>query len=285
MLSFAAMPVAAGGAPPKLKPSKLHVIPTPLGGANGTRTARPGDVILEAGLGFERTASLLASQRIKLAGIEFPLRSSDSLRSAVMADAKGQPNTGASFYCTGSIRLPQAVRSPAIAAKEKGPRFGYETRLCLIDNESDGQFDSGFAEGAKWPEDKGPFTIEPTRYLVHRFQQIDGSLLRVVYEKGEFLQGHLLSLKTDILDGEFQIASAYIGPRPSKAPYIHPQEGIKPGSLPRTLIYGDARITLLGFDEQSRSLTYRVDQEFEIKPIKIMIEQDGIYSGTLYTFE
>lgn len=165
---------------------------------------------------------------------------------------------GSGSFCKKGVEIPRSVRQPR---DNRGKRFGKDVTLCLSDNDANGSFDHAFFDRALWPDDQKLFEIGPVSYAVKQTAVIDGAELRVTYEKGAALQGPILSMTSNLYNGQFAFAEARIGNNPDSAPSTKGERGLG-SEFPKSFDYGDARITVLGLDRATRALTYRIDRGF-----------------------
>jgi len=276
-----ASPAASQNGPLKLKLAPFHVIATSGAPIGEVRTAQPGIELLQADLGFKRAAQLHGAQSITLLGLTFDIAEADVLRAATPERENSRLGPMASLYCSGTLELSKKLRG---SSGERGARFSRKVGLCLVDADADGRFDHGFIDGANWAEDQQPITISPLSYSVRELAPIPGARLRITYEKGAALQGPILSMESNLVNGQFAYAEARIGPDPARAPRLWGETGIK-GTYPRTFTYGDAQVTILGLNSETRTLTYRIEHGFETQPAIVKIGYYGMYGSTEYTFK
>lgn len=263
--------------------SRLHSLPAEQARLGEVRTIMPGDIVLETSLTYENTASVISAHQILLAGLPFGVDRQDLLRKADSSTFSPPFSQTADVYCSGSIDLPSAVRE-VTPPPGRVPRFERKVRWCLVDDDRDRTFDRAVLIGARWQEDQQPTSVQPIAYQMNQFSTQHTGQLRITYLRGAALQGPILQLSSNILNGNYQISDARIGPDLKKAKFVGSEKSVA-GQYPKSIAYGDAQISILGLNPETRALTIRIDKNFEVRPTIVVVGFYGMFGTTEYTFK
>ena len=279
-LSLATQPAVASDTT-KLQLSPLYLLGSDPAQTLAEHTAMPGDVLLSMDVAYADTAKT-APAKVMILGIPFALSPGVNLRGASLPAT--DPRFATKIYCTGKLEPGDALRRPPAAA-QKGPRFAKKVSICLSDATGAGTFDGAFIDGALWPEESGKAPIEPVAYTAQQFEPIKPGGWRLTYEKGAALQGAVLDVMTDLVDGRTSWSQSRIGADPAHAPQMQGEIGITQPRLPRAIAIGEGQVTVLSLDPTTKAIRYRIDRPVSRSRVQVQVNFLGTYGGTIYTFD
>ena len=88
-----------------------------------------------------------------------------------------------------------------LGLSQLGARLAKETRLCLIDSDSNGDFDKAFLVGLKKKEDRFVVDMAPVPYTSHINAPMgENSYMEVVFYDGGMLNGANFQIRRDTCD-------------------------------------------------------------------------------------
>jgi len=228
------------------------------------RTVAPGDVMLEQDVRVPRAARVEAPVALDMAGERIDV-TPDTVLEAVTLD-------GPPAEALGPVRAAYCVRPKVDIAKVSAKavasavafglfggmmRTGMDPRMCLLDRDADGRFDTAVHLGAKRKADLRPVTMAPTPYRLETNIAPAADVadrVRVLYEgpKGSSDRGLLR-------------VQVHIGDDWKNASWL--KRGVEARSLPATVsIVGGARLTIAAIDPTSGEARVRIDQPFDTPP-------------------
>jgi len=266
---------AATGQPDTITPETVEVFMSPpvilpeQEPANSTVTAKPEELMWRAALGIEEVASLEGQVRVEAGGMSGVFTPTTELWRA-------EPKHGVVNGQTLSGRLYCGVRF-----RKDGPDLGEtsdlifrtnararsESRLCLLDEDSDGLFDHGVAVG-RVKSGPSKVAIPPARYQQIKDFRIPEFSVQFRPIKGGALQGPQISFDAFVGDRRIVAAAIHMLPRSgAKFRRVYSERSIKSSSYPAILPYGDMKVTVLAYEPSTRSVTARLDEGFYRTPV------------------
>lgn len=251
-------PGAAQLRPIQIEPAALSVLAG--GGETGrVLTVVPGDVLLETGLAYSEAARLIAPVRLTLADAPVALPAG-----AVLLKMKARG--GAFEALPKDSQVFCADEEPAPAGG--GERYRKRIALCFVDQDGDGRFDSAFLQGARKPADLNVARLRvPIRYARQDNIPIPGAKAQVLYMKGAPLQGPVLEFRLTMGGYEVPIRGVRMPGAKGPRQWFPIERTVKRSAYPHTIAFGAAEIAILGFVQEGRRLTIRVDKPFESAPM------------------
>lgn len=272
--SFAASPSKANIGT-ELNLARLHLFPSEAIRVGETKTARPGDAILTGQFAYESSAQLRWSATIELLGLTIPLDKSPLL------EARGTGYPGR-VYCSGLFEVPKEAQQVSGGSKFD-KRFEREVRLCLLDQDGDKSFEGSFIHGAKFAADRHVVPISPLAYADD--QQMIGAF-RLKLQKSDTFSVPVMSTEAAMFRPSFEHSTVWIVLPPKKRKSFDSNRRISSKSYPVTFSYGDASVTVLGYDSNSETMTYRVDKNLIERPAGVQwITSSGYLGYTMLTYE
>jgi len=222
------------------------------------RTVTPGDLVMTTGIGVARAAHVENPATVTVAGITRSLSDNSLLVGATLV---GEAAPGG-IFCAGAERPDKISRDEVRPGL--GKRFRAIVQLCLVDANNDGVFEKAFVAGAMWPQENGMIDIPAIRYRGISNAPLRDSWFHVTFEKGAPLQGPVLNIDAQITGQRVNLAFAKIGADRSSMRKYPVERSVK-RQYPYTMELGDARITLKGFEPESRQLQLSVDKPFQTR--------------------
>lgn len=228
------------------------------------RTVAPGEVMLEQDVRLPQAARVEAPVALDMAGERIDVTPDTVLEAVTL----GGPPTEA----LGPMRAAYCVRPKVDIGKTSAKavasviafgvfggmmRTGMDPRMCLIDRDADGRFDTAVHLGAKRKADLRPTSVPPTPYrLEENVPTADGvaDQVRVLYEgpKGSSERG-LLRVQVRLAD-EWKNASWL-------------KRRVEARSLPATIsIIGGAQLMITALDPTTGVAQVRIDRPFTAPP-------------------
>lgn len=258
---------AQGAAP---KPYDFWVF-SPLAGTPPTptppgtiRRLHEGDVVFEAPMMTEKTATLQAPLQVRVAGVDFSVATNQSLNWATWGsggDLASLPS-GAPMLCSSDY-------GPRPNTPENRSRYNKWAVICLVDSDSDGRVDKAFTNASKLPADWRMVDVTPTAYRVRESVPLgSGASIKVVYAGA--LMFRPVGLQAEPWsEGRHE--------RFTWAKLVQPDGTMKgrwpfKGPYPRRIELGQGVITLLSFDPNTKVAEIRYERDFE--PVGFVPESD-----------
>lgn len=240
-----AAPLLAAAAPEQPPPLfSLIEAPTP----QGIQEVEPGAVVSRAVLG--RPDALVLGDDIALdwRGEQREYKHGDILRPIGTAGIAGVP---AQVFCEdehkGSLgkRLTGNMLGGLVGAIRP---THLDTRFCLFDTDKDERLDHAVLLGAKG-DGRAPFKIAPTRYALIAGVPLSGDgMVRLRYAGAPVDKGYL----------SFDLEVFAFGRLRAVPGFRH---SVSVAKLPAYLIVGDAVVTVLKYDPETRAATIRMDHD------------------------
>jgi len=283
---------AAHAKQPDLVVSGLHLNAGDPAIVGEIRTVAPGEVLFGTTLVQPDTAFVRRNFNERLHGLRAKLTTFESLRRTRVGDpAYYQLSSQALVYCAEQRRLSGDERRQVIDGADKDGRasrqpvaFDSEVRVCLIDDEANGIFDRGFVHGARSDEAQRTVTISPLPYVREENQQIEDRFVRFEYGGVGSLTGSVILLTCDLVNqghGLQTLALMYDQDGSSKV--VQGRRGIG-GSYPKTVEFGPVRIAILAVNKETKAMTYRVDQTFDYRQVKLIMITPYGFGSKSYSY-
>lgn len=245
--------------------SAYQIEPGPLsmlagGGETGrVLTVVRGDVLLDTGLAHSEAARLDSGVRMTLAGAPIALPPGEVLlKVKARGGAVDTLPKGRQIFCAPEVPAP--ARS--------GDRYRKRIAPCFVDRDGDGRLDSAFLHGARKPADLTMAVLRaPISYSRRDNVPIPGAKAQVLYMKGAALQGPVLEFRLTIGGQEVPIRGVRMPGAKGPRQWFPIERTVKRSAYPHTIAFGAAEIAILGFVQEERRLTIRVDKLFETAPM------------------
>jgi hypothetical protein len=272
--AFEGSPAKANDAA-ELNLARLHLLPSEAIQVGETKTARSGDAVLTGQFAYESSARLRWSATIKLLGLTIPIDKSPLL------EARGTAYPGR-VYCSGLFEVPKEAQQVAGGSKFD-KRFEREVRVCLLDQDGDKSFDASFIHGAKFAADRNVVPMAPLAYT--NDQQMIGAF-RLKLQKSDTFSVPVLSTEAAMFRPSFEQSTVWIIVPPKKHKSFDSNRRISGKSYPVTFAYGDASVTVLGYDSETETMTYRIDRNLVERQAGVQwIASSGYLGYTMVTYE
>lgn len=238
------------------------------------QTARIGDSLLWADIRFEQTAKVQQAALVSVHGLNLRVGPGDLLRLAYPAN-RGELalSAEAATYCTGRFELDERQRMAYppgdIRRSTKYKKFEREVSICFLDDDGDGHFDRGFVNGAVSEDAKPAVPLRPMSYRTAQMEDPEGTRMEVRLVRSGNSGTPYLEVFTNIHRGQFAPSYVFFLAENGKMDDIDRTFRFRPANLPRTIMYQNAQLTLLSYDEATETLRYRIDKPFTKAMIKI----------------
>ena len=232
--------------------------------AAAERTVAPGEVLLEQDVRVPQAARLEAPLVLDLAGERVEITPDTVLEAVTLG--------GPPAEALGSTRVAYCVRPEPDLAKTSAKavasavafgllggmmRTGMDPRMCLLDKDTDGRFDTAVHLGAKRKADLQPTTVSPVAYRMEvNVAPAEGAAdqVRVLYEgpKGSSERG---LLRVQVHMGDDWKNASWLKRR------------VEARALPATVaMTGGARLTIMSIDPATGEARVRIEHPFETPP-------------------
>ena len=255
--------------------ARLHLFPSQAIRVGETQTAQLGDAVLTGQFAYESSARLRWSATVEILDLAIPIDKSP------LREARGAAYSGR-VYCSGLFEVPKSAQQLSTGSKFD-KRFEREVRLCLIDQDGDKLFEGSFIQGARLAADRRVVPISPLAYT--NDQEMVGAF-RLKLQKSGTLSVPMLSTEAAMFRPSFEDSTVWIILPPKKHRSFDSNRKISGKSYPVTFAYGDASITVLGYDSKSETMTYRIDKNFVERPVGVQfIASSGYFGYTMLTYE
>jgi hypothetical protein len=259
----------------ELNLARLHLFPSEAIQVGETKTARPGDAVLTGQFAYESSARLRWSATVELLGLTIPMDKSPLL------EARGTAYPGR-VYCSGLFEVPKEAQA-VVGGSKFDKRFERDVRLCLVDQDGDKSFEGSFIHGTKFAADQQVVPISPLAYSDD--QQMIGAF-RLKLQKSDTFSVPVISTESAMFRPSFEHSTVWVVLPPKKRKSFDSNRKISGKSYPVTFSYGDASITVLGYDSSSETMTYRVDKNLVERPAGVQwIASSGYFGYTMLTYE
>lgn len=228
-------------------------------------TARHNETMWSADLGVEAAATLSGPVSIAAGGLSADFTPKTALWRAT--PEKSAVVTG-KLYC--GLRFRNGTQDlselPELIFRTPG-WDGSSPRLCLLDQDSDGQFDHAVAAGRV---KSGPIItpITPTGYAEQADRRVKGATLQVRASRNPLARATQIGLEGYLNDRP--IGSGGLNLIPPGADRL---KGIRPGvmvpksAFPAPVQLGGMEFSVLGFDPATNAVTIRMDKGFYRSPV------------------
>lgn len=244
------------------------------------------DVILDGKLSWFSVAKLEAATTVKAVDTEFPVSETTNLRLAARAnggDLASLP-AGAKTYCDElrTDRMKALGQLATLGLSALGSRLSKETQVCLVDSDSNGDFDKAFIVGTKKAPDRHLVELAPVKYTKQTLAPLEGdSSLRVKFYDGGVLSGPSLGMELKINGGTVNYASLYMFPLNrfgggTPVPF-RPNSGIKEKKLPQTHYFAFGQVVVKAFDKQRKVGTINITRDIVPSGFVIQYPPQVIY--------
>ncbi|MBL8651603.1 MAG: hypothetical protein JNL35_14525 [Sphingopyxis sp.] len=266
-LSSASPAAAAGKNRPYLVMTTGMVILPPVDPVKvgSERTVKEGDTIFRAPLGWFEYAVADSDVSVKIAELDWKIAANAKLN---LVAGKGGGDLAllpatADIYCDEPKNdvAKDLLNGLTLGLSQLGARFAKSTRLCLVDTDSNGDFDKAFLVGLKKAEDRFLVPITPIAFKRFTNQPIDDkSFVEVVFYDGGMLNGPNFKVQPTVSGTPMGIAAINVmatmspGARLIRIPM---QQDIKRKKLPNRIIFGTARIEVKSVDAATKTATFR----------------------------
>lgn len=198
---FASMGIACltgqAAAAKGIRVSVLGVVTLPPVGAapiGEVKVYRENDVVMSMPLAWRDTATLASAITVRIAGYDWSLAPSDLLKRAhAIGTDPSEQSHDTVLYCGDEIRKGDWLKAASRAA-DIADRLTDRFRLCLIDSDRDGAFDTVFLVGAKLAADQAKLPIDRAQYQSRKLVPVPGSHLDMIYLDGTSLKPPSLHL-------------------------------------------------------------------------------------------
>lgn len=290
-VSLAALIFAVGSGPQVSPPvtglSKLHTVAGDPAIVGTQRVVKPGEVLF--GTTLVQPDLAFPSRRVtsKVHGIDPQLSPLTPLRRATIAIPNRFGLTlSAMTYCGKPRPLSGDERrgGPAtvtVEGRSKGPvNFDAEVTFCLIDETGDGTFERAFVMGARTRDVAYDVEITPVPYTRLENLSVPNRYLRLEYSGTGSVFGPVIRYKSNI-DGTDKEATLFVYDDKGALVLVDARKGIRGDTFPKVLDLGPVQITLLGRDQATGAMTYRVDRTFAYRVVQINVSE-GAYNTTYY---
>jgi len=263
---------AAGARQPWLEFTHLYMMDSgDLG--EGERVAKPGDRLFTTGLRFETTARILAPTVLRVHGLSMPVGDRLLLIQAFLDRRDYYALSDAALvFCSGSFALSPQDRfaEETVGGRTRRiERFESEVAFCLIDDDASGNFDRAFVNGASADNHRGALPIGAIAYSLEKLAAPVEAQVAVEFVHGGTLNTPMLEVTTNILDGEWMSGELQFWQSNGNSDDFDTRRRVSDRTYPYSLRYQNAVVTILGFDESSSTIRYRLDGEIEQSRIRI----------------
>jgi hypothetical protein len=232
----------------RVKLSDHVILPNNIVGKNDIITAKYGDALWEADIGIEDIAILSDEYKIHFSGVNIILPQKTILVGATIDNYK---EDNIATYCTEKII--NNVRDVLEFTKIEwyGRGFSGKERICFIDVNKDGKFDSIFKSG-KNDSKRTDSTIQPIPYKKEHDFPISGAKV-VIRAMGRWVfQPPYLAMEVYFGGIKQDLCELYMD-IPSKKKLqrrVFCQETVRKSTYPSNIKFGDISIEILSFDEK-----------------------------------
>ncbi len=246
---------------------------------------KENDVIFKAPLVWLISAKLENDVAIKIADLEWKV-SKESLLQFSFDHFGGDISIlspKSNIFCD-DWRRDQAkvlANSLTLGLSQLGARIAKDTRLCLVDEDLNNEFEKAFLVGLKKPEDRFMIKIDGVKYQAEENRRIsDADYVYVKFYDGGILNGPGFEISIIKNGIPVQISSLkMIGPEGLNAApvLVRATQNIKLKKLPFKITFGKAAITVTEFDAVSKIAKIQYDSDWEWSPIGIIYPTQYIY--------
>jgi hypothetical protein len=257
-------PASAGSG---IKVSVLGIVTLPPVGAapiGEAKVYRENAVVMSMPLAWRDTATLKSPTKVRVAGYDWSLASSDLLMRAYMVGAHaGEQSHDSIMYCAVEVRKKDWLKvTPGGAgiADRLADRF----QLCLIDDDKDGAFDTALMVGAKLAADQVKLPINRVQYQSQKLVPVPGARLDMVYLDGTSLKPPSLHL-VPYWDG---VRASFTGmdvpghARLANGKSMNWSPGaiwVKQNFLPETVWLDDGKLSVSAVDRTANTVTITIE--------------------------
>ncbi len=260
--------LGAGGY--RITPSTNRILPAaPDAMKPGTElTVAKGDVIYRQAVGAAYRATLLGEVKVTIAGQSWEIPSGAMLNVALVDERSAERLDGnRAVFCAPPRNNWNTAKGLANLATlglfATAQRHSASTQLCLIDSEKDGKADKAILAGANREEDRQAVAIEPVGIMVEADAPLPGlseARLRFIGKAGIF--GNLA------VDLEIVENGQMLG-------FSNGRVLVPAGKLPQTVRQFGATLTILSYDEATKTARIRLESPFE--PLEYQIQTTTTY--------
>lgn len=260
---------------PDLELSPLMIVPDSDATTGEERVAKPGDPILYTRLRYKETARLRTPRAVIVHGLYVQTGSNDELRMANVSDPSFYGLTDVSrVYCRRRFRLADSRRTQTLPVKGRSKKvraFKSGVQLCFIDQEGSGDFTRAFVDGASHNSAKRAVAIEAVPYALETLRQPYDARVAVVVAVSPSPTETTLEVVTNLSRGLFHRSEVKYTDADGKSGNFKWGVRVSADSLPRTIRYQDAEITLISFDPGTSRLTYRSETPLSPARVKVTV--------------
>jgi hypothetical protein len=277
-LIAAASPAYAGQY--RVETSGAVILPPEETHASGEeRAVVPGDIVMQAPLGWADAATLSQDVSLEIAGLRETIRAGallSGITSARGGDLAGLPE-GRRIYCA-----PQSVNAVGAVAgiatfglTNIGSRVARVRRFCLVDVDSDGRFERAFLVGAKRSADQHMIEIAPLAYDAAANRPMGpGNFVQVRFGAGGILGNPLIFVDYYLGNIPQPIDSLYTG---EGRAMIRTRAATAFRTTPRQFAIGPAQFTVLSFDRETKAARIRYERDFELTSVNVGFAAQTVY--------
>ena len=263
-------------APTTLSVELSPTVVSPADGLSGTEAEAGFEAPLwKTPLAIAESAVLRGTVVATVGGMSRTFRPGDLLWRAHVIGSGFDPGlSGGALYCGTRMDRGQWDDSEALRIAFRHDDWTkWQSRICLLDRDGDGRFESAVAAG-KLKSGLGQSAIEPIAFGVQQDRPIPGATLQIRLDKGSPMQGRVL-----LLDGYYEgtkIGSVGIKMQPrggGKVTHYRNWRPAKSGQYPAIQNFGDLQITVLSYDPGRQRVRARFDRAFYRTPV--VFEEKG----------
>ncbi len=268
--------LAALAAPTSISVELSPTVVSPADGLSGSEAEAGFETPLwRTPLAISESAVLRGPVFATVAGMSRTFRPGDLLwRANVIESGVDRGLSSGALYCGTRMVRGQWDDSEALSIAFRHDDWTKrEARICLLDQDGDGRFETAVAAG-KLKSGPAQSAIEPIGFDLQKDRPIPGAALEIRLDKGTLMQGRVI-----LLDGYFEgtkIGSVGIKMRPragGKLTHYRNWRPAKSTQYPARQDFGDLQITVLSFDADRLRVRARFDHAFYRTPV--VFEEKG----------
>ena len=244
------------------------------------RVVTPGDVVLSAPIGVENAAILASDVSFEVAGYPASLDAEAMLRKSRVTGGELEFfGADARVYCDDPTKIDEKYRPYKFVNGKKrgGRRLDPSSTICLVDSDANDSFDRALLIGLNWKEDRATVEIPETGYRIIENEALPFSTLTIRFFKGALLQGPILRPDAVLLGQPVAPDGVFLNKPDAKGQKNYGARGVKRNKYPFELQFGEAVITMTGYETDGRKLSVRIDKGFKLSPMSFYFEPQVIY--------